>query len=322
MDTTGTFWLPEGASTLSGNVDSLFYFIFWASVFFFILIVGLSLYFIIRYRRRAGREEATSHRGYNVKLEVIWTLVPIILVFIVFVWGFKTYMKMQVVPRDAVEIKVTGRQWMWVFDYPNGRNSLNELTVPVGQPIKLLLSSDDVIHSFYAPQFRVKQDVLPDRYTIAWFQAKRTGTFDLYCAEYCGNGHSQMRGTIKVVSEDDYASFLEGGGAEEGGGGMSLVALGKQTFTSRACHTCHTVDGSASVGPTLQNLYDHQVTLSNGQTITADENYIRQSILDPGSQVVQGFQPVMPTFQGLLSDRQIDGLIAYIKSLSNAQEAQ
>jgi len=316
MDTTGTFWLPEATSTVAGDVDALFYFILWASVFFFLLIVGLSVYFIIKYRRRADRQQATSH----LKLEVIWTVIPIILVFVVFLWGFNAFMKLQIVPRDATEIKVTGRQWMWLFDYPDGSNSINELVVPVDQPIKLLMSSEDVIHSFYVPQFRIKQDVLPNRYTVAWFEANRTGTYDIYCAEFCGDSHSQMLGTVRVVSPEDYTAYLEGGGAAGEGGEMSLVSLGEQLYTSQACYTCHSVDGSANVGPTFQDLFGHEVTMMDGSTVLADENYLRESILNPQANIVEGFQPVMPTFQGLLSERQLDALVAYIKSLSEVEE--
>ncbi len=323
MDSTGTFLLPPGGSTISGSVDSLFYFIFWASVFFFLLIVGISTYFIIKYRRR-GDEEAQSNVSQNLKLEIIWTAVPIILVAIVFVWGFKTFMKMHVAPKDAIEIKVTARQWMWLFDYPNGSNSVNELVVPVNKPVKVLMSSEDVIHSFYIPDFRIKQDVLPNRYTITWFQATRTGEYDLYCAEYCGKGHSQMRGKVRVVTAEKYQKYLEGGGqageGESGGGAQSLVSLGKQLYETRACKTCHTVNGSPSVGPTWKNAFGHQVEFSDGSSTTVDENYIRQSILDPKAKIVKGFQPVMPTFQGILNDRQIDGLVAYIKSLSEVKE--
>ena len=319
MDSTGTFWMPPGASTVSGDVDALFYFIFWASVFFFFLIVGLSVYFIVKYRRR-GDEDAQSHVAQNIKLEIIWTAVPIILVAIVFFWGFKTFMSMQVAPDDAIEIKVTGRQWMWLFDYPNGSNSVNELVVPVDQPVKLLMSSEDVIHSFYIPQFRIKQDVLPNRYTVSWFEATQKGTFDLYCAEFCGKGHSEMLATVRVVSREEYEQFLQGGGAGAEGEGQSLVQLGKQLYTSRACNTCHSIDGSPNVGPTWQNAFGHEVQLSDGSTVTVDENYIRESILQPKSKIVEGYQPVMPTYQGILNDRQIDGLIAYIKSLSEAEE--
>lgn len=313
--------MPQGASTIAGEVDALFYFIFWASVFFFLLVIGLSVYFILKYRRREGHEEATSHVDYNIKLEIIWTVIPIILVVIVFFWGFKTYMKMQIVPKDAIEIKVTGRQWMWLFDYPNGSTGINELVVPVNQPVKLLMSSEDVIHSFYIPQFRIKQDVLPSRYTITWFEAEQTGQYDLYCAEFCGKGHSEMLAIVKVVSQEKYTAFLEGAGLEEGEG-MALDQLGKQVYTSRACNTCHSVDGSPNVGPTFQNAYGHEVELADGSVILVDENYIRESILEPKAKVVKGFQPVMPTFQGLVSERQIDGLIAYIKSLSEVKEVE
>jgi len=321
MDTTGTFWMPPGSSTVAGDVDALFYFIFWASVFFFLVVVGVSAYFIIKYRRRAEDEEAKSHIDYNLKLEIVWTVIPIILVVIVFIWGFQTYMKMQIVPRDAIEVKVTGRQWMWLFDYPNGSTSVNELVVPVDRPIKLLMSSEDVIHSFYVPQFRIKQDVLPNRYTVSWFEANRTGNFDLYCAEFCGKGHSEMLGTVRVVSQERYTAFLETGGLGDQEG-MSLMEIGKRLYRERACNTCHSVDGSPNVGPTFQDAYGHEVTLSDGSTVMVDANYIRESILNPKAKVVQGYEPVMPTFQGLLSERQVDGLVAYIQSLSEVEDME
>ncbi|MBD3274386.1 MAG: cytochrome c oxidase subunit II [Candidatus Marinimicrobia bacterium] len=322
MDTTGTFWMPPGASTVAGSVDALFYFIYWASVAFFVIVVGLAIFFAIRYRRRPGRETATSHQDVNIKLEIIWTAIPLILVTIVFAWGFRTYMEMQIVPRDAVEIKVTGRQWMWLFDYPNGKTAINELVVPEDTPIKLLMSSEDVIHSFYIPQFRVKKDVVPNRYTITWFEATTAGTYDLYCAEFCGDSHSEMLATVEVVSQDEYASYLEGAAQQEGGGQESLVSLGQDLYTARACNTCHSLDGSPNVGPTFQNLYGHEVELSDGSTVTADENYIRQSILEPSADIVQGYQAVMPTYQGLLSEREIDGIIAYLKSISDVESIE
>ena len=313
--------MPPGSSTIAGDVDALFYFIFWASVFFFLLVVGLSVYFIIKYRRRSEDEEAQSHIAKNVKLEIVWTVIPIILVIIVFIWGFQTFLEMQIVPRDSIEVKVTGRQWMWMFDYPNGSTSVNELVVPVDQPVKLRMSSEDVIHSFYVPQFRIKQDILPSRYTVTWFEATRTGTYDIYCAEFCGKGHSEMLGTVRVVSQDEYQNYLATGGLGDQEG-MSLVELGKRMYTQRACNTCHSTDGSPNVGPTFKNAYGHEVTLSDGSTITADANYIRESILNPKAKVVQGFEPVMPTFQGLLSERQVDGLVAYIQSLSDVEPEQ
>ncbi len=313
--------MPPGSSTVAGDVDALFYFIFWASVFFFLLVVGLSAYFIIKYRRRSEDEQAQSHIAENATLEIIWTVIPIILVVIVFIWGFQTFLKMQIVPRDAIEIKVTGQQWFWRFDYPTGSTGMNELVVPVEQPVKLRMSSADVIHSFYVPQFRIKQDVLPSRYSVVWFEATRTGTFDIYCAEFCGKGHSEMLGTVRVVSQEEYDTFLATGGLGDQEG-VPLAELGKRLYKQRACNTCHSIDGSPNVGPTFQNAYGHEVELEDGSTVEVDANYIRESILNPKAKVVKGFEPVMPTFQGLLSERQVDGLVTYIQALSDVEPPQ
>jgi len=312
MDTTGTIFLPPGQSTISGEVDSLFYFILYMSIFFFVLVVALSIYFAIRYRRK-GELTKTSGATHNVKLEIAWTVIPLILVMIVFAWGFNAYMRLNIVPKDALEIKVTGQKWFWSFDYPEGASSVNELVVPVDRPVKLLLSSKDVIHSFYVPDFRIKMDVLPNRYTITWFQAKNVGTYNLFCAEYCGRGHSEMIGTVKVVNEREFADWIEAGSGS--GEGVSPLELGAQLYKSKACYTCHTTDGGPKVGPSFKGIFGHETELESGGKVKVDENYIRESILEPRAKVVKGFQPVMPTYQGLLKDKQIDALIAYIKSL-------
>jgi cytochrome c oxidase subunit 2 len=312
MDTTGTIFLPPGQSTVSGQVDSLFYFILYMSIFFFVIVVALSAYFVIRYRRR-GKFKKTSGVTYNVPLEIAWTVIPLILVMIIFAKGFNAYMRLNIVPKDALEIKVTGQKWFWSFDYAEGASSVNELVVPVDRPIKLLLSSKDVIHSFYVPDFRIKMDVLPNRYTITWFQAKNVGEYNLFCAEYCGRGHSQMIGTVKVVNEREFADWLEAGSGS--GEGVSPVELGAKLYKSKACFTCHTTDGSPKVGPSFKGVFGNETELEGGAKVKVDENYVRESILEPRAKVVKGFQPVMPTYQGLLKDKQIDALIAYIKSL-------
>lgn len=312
MDTTGTIFLPPGQSTVSGQVDSLFYFILYMSIFFFVIVVALSAYFVIRYRRK-GKFKKTSGVTYNVPLEIAWTVIPLILVMIIFAKGFNAYMRLNIVPKDALEIKVTGQKWFWSFDYAEGASSVNELVVPVDRPIKLLLSSKDVIHSFYVPDFRIKMDVLPNRYTITWFQAKNVGEYNLFCAEYCGRGHSQMIGTVKVVNEREFADWLEAGSGS--GEGVSPVELGAKLYKSKACFTCHTTDGSPKVGPSFKGVFGNETELEGGAKVKVDENYVRESILEPRAKVVKGFQPVMPTYQGLLKDKQIDALIAYIKSL-------
>lgn len=232
---------------------------------------------------------------------------------IIFVWGFKDFVRLHIVPANATEIKVTAQKWFWSFDYADGANSVGELVVPVGKPIKLLMSSKDVIHSFFIPAFRVKMDVLPNRYTITWFEATHTGEFDLFCAEFCGKGHSEMLGKVKVLPEEEYQKWLEAGSGPAAG--ESLRDYGARVYVKYACNTCHSVDGSKNVGPTFKGLFARRVALADGSMITVDENYLRESMLNPMSKVVAGYNPVMPTFQGMLKDVDIDALIEYIKSL-------
>jgi len=313
MDGKGTLYLPPPSSTIAGDVDALFYFIFYTALVLFVIVMSAAAYFIIRYRRR-GEPELTSGVAHNTRLEILWTVIPTILVFIVFIWGFKTYLKMHVAPKDALEIKATGQKWFWTFDYANGANSLNDLVVPVGKPVRLLMSSQDVIHSFYVPDFRIKMDVLPNRYTITWFEAIEPGEYEIFCAEYCGKGHSEMLGKVIVKSEVDYDAWLEQS-AVDIPEGMSLEDAGAKLYQSKACITCHTVDGRPGVAPSFKGRYGKQELMADGQTVVIDENYIRESILNPQAKVVAGYQPVMPTYQNVLTDRQIDALIAYIKSI-------
>jgi cytochrome c oxidase subunit 2 len=315
MDTTGTLFLPPGGSTIAGEVDPLFYFIVYASMVIFAIVLFGIIYLGLRYRhRKASGEETTSGISHNTKLELTWSIIPTILVLITFFWGFNVYMKLSIAPKDAMEIKVTAQQWFWTFEYPEGINNVNELVAPVGKPVKLLMSSKDVIHSFYVPAFRIKMDVLPNRYTQTWFQAKHTGTYDLFCAEFCGEKHSSMIGKVKIVTEKEYDQWLTSNTAA-GGEEIPPAELGKTLFKSKACFTCHNIDGTNSVGPHLNGIFGTQTTITGGQQITVDENYIRESILEPQAKIVAGFQPVMPTFQGILNDKQVDALIAYIKSL-------
>lgn len=312
MDTTGTLFLPSQGSTISGEVDALFNFILYTSIVFFIIVVFGAGYFVYRYRRR-GKQEFTPDISHNIRLEILWTIIPTILVFIVFAWGFKTYIKMQVSPKDAIEIKVTGQKWFWSFAYDNGIISTNDLVVPVGKPVRLLMSSKDVIHSFYVPGFRIKMDVLPNRYSITWFEATKTGSYDLFCAEYCGTSHSEMIGRVNVVSEREYEEWLESNLSL--GEGLSPEEWGAQLYETKACITCHSLDGSPNTGPTFQGLMDRTRPLNDGSSVVADENYIRESILEPQSKVVQGYAPVMPTYQGVLKAEEIDALIAYLETI-------
>ena len=316
MDTTAKSILPPSGSTLSGQVDELFQFVFIASAVFFFIVLVATLYFVFRYRKRTIAQVGAGP-GSNLKLEILWTVIPTILVFIIFLWGFRVYLKMQIVPPDAIEIKVTAQKWFWSFDYPEGVSSLNTLVVPVDQPVRLTMSSTDVIHSFFVPGFRLKMDVLPNRYTITWFEANKTGTYDLFCAEYCGTQHSEMIGKVKIVARREYEEWLQS--AATSGKDIPLKEYGAQLYQSKACITCHTIDGKPMIGPTFLDLYGASHQMADGETITADENYLRESILDPQARIIAGYQPVMPTYQGILKDREIDALVEYIKSLSQEQ---
>lgn len=317
MDMVSSPWLPSAASTQAGDVDALFNFILYASIAFFLIVLVGVVVFAWRYRRR-GKAGLTSGKDHSLALEITWTAIPIVLIIIVFIWGFRGYMRANVVPNDALEVKVTGQKWFWSFDYPEGASAVNELVVPVHKPIKLLMSSKDVIHSFFVPNFRVKMDVLPNRYTMAWFEATAEGTYPLYCAEYCGKGHSEMLGTVRVVNDSTYNAWLESSTVL--GEGLSLEEYGEQLYTAKACVTCHSLDGTIKEGPSFRGLYGTQTLLQDGARVTVDENYVRESILNPRAKIVNGFQPVMPTFQGILKDRQVDALIAYIKSLRESSD--
>jgi len=319
MDTTATFWLPVSASTVAPDIDSLWGFVFWMSTFFFLLIVGMMVVFAIRYRRRAGDlENLDKGPSHNSMLEAAWIIIPTLLVIVIFIWGFRGFMRLSVVPANAMEVTVTGQKWFWSFSYPEGASTVNDLVVPVDQPVKLLMSSQDVIHSFFVPAFRIKRDVLPNRYQVAWFEATQVGEYDLFCTEYCGTSHSEMIGKVRVLTRADYNTWLEEStlGAE----GMDPVELGRRLYVSKACITCHTIDGTPNNGPSFLGVFGHQVELANGTSVTADENYLRESILSPMSKVVAGYQPIMPTYQGLLKDAELDALVAYIKSLGAERE--
>jgi cytochrome c oxidase subunit 2 len=304
--------MPPQNSTMAAEIDFLWDFIYWASAVFFIVLGAAIVYFVFRYRRRR-QGELTTGLAHNMPLEITWTLIPTILIFFVFVWGFKSYLKLHIAPGDAMEIKVTGQKWFWSFQYAEGASTVNELVVPVDKPVKLLMSSVDVIHSFFVPNFRVKMDVLPNRYTQLWFEATAVGEYDLMCTEYCGTGHSEMIGKVRVLGEREYAEWLESAGGM--GEGMTPAEYGAQLYKNKACNTCHSIDGSKLVGPSFLNLYNTQQMLTNGPPTMADENYLRESILNPQAKLVAGYDPVMPSYQGVLKDQQIDALIAYIKSL-------
>jgi cytochrome c oxidase subunit II len=305
---------PQSASSLSGDVDLLF--IAWSaiSIFFTLLIAGLILYFMTRYRRRHPEEVGASERA-AMWLEIGWSVVPLVIMLAMFVWGTRVFFQLYRPPADAVEYTAIGKQWMWKVQHPGGQREINTLHIPVGQPIKLRLASEDVIHSFYVPAFRVKQDAVPGRYTSVWFNATKPGVYHLFCAEYCGTEHSRMIGSIIVMEPQDYEAWLAGGAA-----GRSMAASGAELFQSLACVTCHQAGAAGRIarGPALEGLYGSQQKLANGQTVIADDTYIRESILTPTAKLVAGWEPVMPTFQGQVTEEQITQLIAYIRTLGPA----
>jgi len=311
-----TTWLPPQVTTTAGATDLVFYFIYWISVFFFILIVGLMVYFAIRYRRRYAGRKATGTATHSTALELTWTFIPLVLVLVMFYMGFRGYMDIANPPGDAMEVYVNARKWSWSFTYPNGHVD-NQLHVPVDQPVRLILSSADVIHSFYVPAFRLKKDAVPGRYNQAWFEANKTGEYIALCAEYCGTEHSNMWARVIVHEPGMFEGWLTD--ASDPFRTRSMVEVGELMYTKHACNTCHTVDGSQHTGPSFRNLFGREGLMRDGKRVLADENYIRESIIEPQAKIVSGYDPVMPTYKGQINDREITALIEYIKTLADIQ---
>lgn len=310
---------PEQASTLASQTDYLFYYLLAVAIFFSAGIFLAIFYFAIKYRRRS--EADIPAPASSLSLELLWSGIPFVLVMIMFAWGAKVYLFAFDPPANAEEIWVVGKQWMWKVQHPEGQREINELHVAAGRPVKLTMISQDVIHSFYIPSFRTKMDVLPGRYTTLWFQPTQTGKFHLFCAEYCGTEHSGMIGWVYVMEPQDYQTWLSGGRAEG-----SLAARGQKLFQDLGCAACHVAQApggreSAARAPSLMGLFGTKVKLADGSTVTADEAYIRESILNPSAKIVAGYMPIMPTFQGLVTEEGLLSLVEYIKSLGAQTEA-
>lgn len=312
MNRLSEFMLPPQRSTLAEGTDALFNFINVTSIILLIGITFAIIYFAWKYRRRS-ENDVTPVITHNSALEITWSVIPLILVMIVFGWGLSGYVNLTTPPDDSYEIRVVGKSWLWEFHYETGHVSVNELHVPVNRPVKLVMISDDVLHSLYIPDFRVKMDVLPNRYTQLWFEATEVGESVVFCTEYCGSAHSNMLATAFVHTQEDFETWLEIAGSADDD--MDPVELGEQLVTRNACDTCHSSDGARLQGPTFQGLFGAERTMEDGEVITADENYIRESILDPNARITRGYQPVMPSYAGTLNDRQIDAIIEYIKTL-------
>jgi cytochrome c oxidase subunit 2 len=306
---------PERASTIAGEVDALYFFLVGLSGFFAVLIATLIVGFAIRFRRRHPDEVGAQVHG-GMLLEIGWTVIPFLITMVIFYWGAKVYFAMANPPAETLNIYVVGKQWMWKVQHATGQREINELHVPVGRPVRLIMTSEDVIHDFSIPSMRVKADVIPGRYVQIWFEPTTPGTYHIFCAEYCGTQHSGMTGRVSVMEPSAYQAWLSGG---EGEG--SLASTGEKLFADLACNTCHRPD-SRGRGPVLQGVFGHPVQLQDGSVVTADENYVRESILTPAAKVTAGFQPVMPAFQGLITEEQLLALVEYVKSLSTAEQAQ
>jgi cytochrome c oxidase subunit 2 len=299
---------PEQASTFAGSVDALYLFLVVLSFVFGLGIAAALAFFAVRYRRRSPDERPALIHG-SLPLELIWSIGPLLIVTVIFFWGAWLFFVMERVPPRAMEIHVVGKRWMWKVQHMSGQREINELHVPAGTPVHLTLTSEDVIHSFYVPAFRIKKDALPGRYTHLWFTATKTGRYHLFCAEYCGTKHSGMIGSVVVMEPAPFQEWLAGGPSS------SPAAEGAKLFASLACNTCHREDSGAR-GPNLAGLFGRSLTLADGRALVADAEYIRESIVKPSAAIVTGYQPIMPTFQGVVTEEQLLQLVEYIKSLT------
>lgn len=300
---------PEQASTFAPEVDHLLYFLVAVTVFFSLLIFFAIFYFAIKYRRRSHTDlPEAGHTGYA--LEILWSVIPFGLTMVMFTWGASVFFDMARPPADAIQIYAVGKQWMWKLEHMEGQREINELHIPVDRAVRLTMTSEDVIHSFFVPAFRAKQDVVPGKYSTVWFKATKPGKYHLFCAEYCGTNHSAMIGWVYVMEPQDYENWLSGGAATR-----TLAENGKKLFEDLACSNCHKEDGSGRCPP-LPGVFGSTVKLAGGGTVKADEAYVRESILNPMAKVVAGYEPVMPTFQGIVTEDQVLQLIEYVRSLA------
>lgn len=325
IEEEGTFWMPKSVNSAADDSDFMFYSVLALSIFFFFGIAGCTIYFVIKYRHRPGHKAQPSS-GHNDAMEITWTVIPTLITVFLFWYGWKSYINVVTPPQKAVEIDVLAWRWNWQFTHANGVTD-SDLHVPVNTPVRLVMTSKDVLHSFYAPVMRVKQDLVPRRYTYAWFNATKPGTYRLTCAEYCGTSHASMsclqtdartgaclrRAVVVVHEPGDYERYLADKEAEAGN--MNPVDLGKSLYEKKGCNACHTVDGTPRVGPSFFHDFGTQVPLSDGSKVPMDENYIRESLMAPQAKARPGYPPSMPSFEGQLKEKEINGLIEYIKSL-------
>jgi cytochrome c oxidase subunit 2 len=301
---------PEQASTLAPEVDNLYFFVTAVTAFFALLVVFFVIVFAVKYRDRTGEMVGAPLTG-SIWLELGWSIVPFLVSMAIFAWATIVFFHLVRAPDQTLEIYSTGKRWMWRFQHIDGQSEINELHVPLGRPVKVTFTSEDVLHSLFIPAFRVKADAIPGRYSSVWFTPTKTGEYHLFCAEYCGTEHSGMIGRVVVMEANDYQAWLSGGG------GMSMTARGEQLFQQLGCVSCHLPDGSGR-GPSLAGQYGQHEPLASGEAVVVDDTYIRESILTPQMKLVAGYGPVMPTFQGQVNEQGLMSLIEYIKSLPPA----
>lgn len=301
---------PEQASTLAWQVDALYFYLVAISLFFTFLVVGVIIVFFVKYRERVKYIMPSQIEG-STALEALWSVIPFVISMTIFVGGAVVYYNQYRMPDEAMDVYVVGKQWMWKFQHSTGQREINELHVPVGRKVKLTMTTEDVLHDLSFPAFRTKADVVPGRYTYLWFEATKPGKYRIYCAEYCGLNHSGMGGWVYVMEQRDFDNWLSGNVSNQ-----TPAEAGKELFeTTLGCASCHQMGGVGGRGPSLAGLFGKQEKMASGQTITADENYIRESILNPQAQITAGYQPIMPTFKGQVTEEQLNQLVAYIKSL-------
>ncbi len=304
-------WFPHDASTHAHYVDWFLYFLLVVCGGVGLLVATVLIFFAVRYRRRPGQGPPPATES-PLALELFWSITPLVIFMVMFVWGALLYFGAYRAPDDATVVYVVAKQWMWKIQHPEGQREINELHVPTGRPFKMLLTSEDVIHSFFVPDFRVHMDVLPGRYTSVWFEATRPGTYHLFCSQYCGTNHSGMIGNVVVMEPSAYEDWLRS--HAEG----SLALEGRKTFLKYRCVSCHSADANARA-PVLEELFGRPVQLADGRSVLADEDYIRESIYNPGAKIVAGYQNIMPTFRGQVSEEEIVQLIAFIRALKRGQ---
>lgn len=303
-------FMPVAATKIAENVDALYSFLLWASFISCVLVIGGMLYFAAKYRRRSETDK-TAYISHNTFLEFLWSFIPFVIFMIVFGWGWWIFHDMRTMPKDALEVNVVAQKWFWDFQYKSGRKTSGEFFVPVNTPVKMVMRSNDVLHSFFIPGFRIKQDVVPGRYTALWFEATKAGTFQVFCTEYCGDGHSAMLAKVHVLSKEEYDEWLQNDPYK----GLSLAEVGEKVFTAK-CTACHNAGTEKKVGPGLAGIMGKEHKFVDGTSVVVDETYIRTSILNPNANIVEGYPAgVMPVFQGQISEQELTGVIEYIKSL-------